>query len=273
MLSQPVRKALRWDPASQFRSGVAVAKLLRIHCDGDLRREVEARPYFYRRATLVRSGIVSINVAFDKAFSDLGEFSCELDHMVLDYIAGLQTELSEIMESAQCYTPKVDMGSVVLPDKLKQLVLRRAENFEVFRRIRREVGFDDIVRYGKGLTLFFHGRSGTGKTMFANALAAHLRKKMLLVNFEALNNSKVSGSEAYRILFREAKVHNAIVFMDECDGLLESRGGGRSSNVTLALREMEMFDGIVILVSRSHLNPQPETRGLTSDDELPAHPI
>lgn len=112
-----------------------------------------------------------------------------------------------------------------------------------------QVGFDDIVRYGKGLTLFFHGKSGTGKTLFANALASHLKKKLLVVDFASLNNSKHSNAEAYRIVFREAKVHGAIVFMDECDELFESRERGGKGAVTVALREMETFDGIMILAT------------------------
>lgn len=112
-----------------------------------------------------------------------------------------------------------------------------------------QVGFDDVVRYGKGLTLFFHGKSGTGKTLFANALASHLKKKLLVVDFASLNNSKHSNAEAYRIVFREAKVHGAIVFMDECDELFESRDRGGKGAVTLALREMETFDGIMVLAT------------------------
>lgn len=105
------------------------------------------------------------------------------------------------------------------------------------------------MRYGKGLTLFFHGKSGTGKTLFANALAAHLKKKLLVVDFNSMNNSKHSNADAYRIVFREAKIHGAIVFIDECDELFESRDRGGKGAVTVALREMETFDGIMILAT------------------------
>ncbi|KAI0561190.1 AAA+ ATPase [Gracilaria domingensis] len=248
VLSQSIRKTLRSDPSANYDTGITVSKLLRLHCGGELREEIKSRSYFYRNATLIRSGIVTIDVPYNMTYSDLGDFCCELDHMVLDYVAGLSTELDEIMDSARCYSPKIDMESVILPKKMKELVLQRVENFEVFRRLRKEVGFDDIVRYGKGLTLFFHGKSGTGKTLFANALASHLKKKLLVVDFASLNSSKHSNEEAYRIVFREARVHGAIVFMDECDELFESRDRG-GKGVTVALREMETFDGIMILAT------------------------
>ena len=137
-MSQSIRKTLRSDP-SAYRSGITVAKLLRVHCDGDLGEEIKARSFFYRNATLIRSGIVTIDVPYDMPYSDLGDFCCELDRMVLDYVAGLHTELNEIMDSARCYIPNVDMNSVILPQRIKDLVLQRAENFEVFRRLRKEV--------------------------------------------------------------------------------------------------------------------------------------
>jgi hypothetical protein len=202
-LSQPVRKALRADPTTRY-DGISVSKLLRIHCNGDLTEEVAARFHFYRRGRLIRSGIISVDTPYG-ILGDLGECIVDLDHMVLDYVAGLQTEIDELMDSARFYTPKVSMDSVVLPKDMKNLVIRQAESFELFRKVRKAVGLDDIVRYGGGLTLLFHGRSGTGKTMFANALATHLKRKLLVVDFASLNNSKFSGSDAYRIVIAVAK--------------------------------------------------------------------
>lgn len=141
VLSQSIRKTLRSDPSLAYEAGITVGKLLRVHCDGDLRKEIKSRCFFYRNATLIRSGIVTIDVPYNMSYSDLGDFCCELDHMVLDYVAGLQTKLEEIMDSARCYTPKVDMDSVILPKKMKDLVLQRAENFDIFRRLRKEVRF------------------------------------------------------------------------------------------------------------------------------------
>lgn len=245
-LSQPVRKALRADPSSRY-DGVSVSKLLRVHCAGELKEEIEARFHFYKRGRLVRSGCITVEAPYGLA--DLGESLCDLDHMVLDYVAGLKTEIDELMDSARCYSPKVEMDSVVLPKQMKDLVLRQAENFELFRKLRKDVGLDDIVRYGKGLTMLFHGRSGTGKTMLANAIANHLGRKLLVVDFASLNGSKFSGAEAFRVIFRESTIHRAVVFFDECDEILESRDRGGKGLVALALREMESFDGILILAS------------------------
>ena len=53
-----------------------------------------------------------------------------------------------------------------------------------------------------GLTLLFHGESGTGKTMMANAVARHVNKKVLLINFPSFGANE--AGEIVRFIFRWA---------------------------------------------------------------------
>ena len=57
------------------------------------------------------------------------------------------------------------MDNVILPDEYKNLILSTVSNYEVFKTYRKKFGFDDLLSYGKGVVLLFHGESGTGKTM------------------------------------------------------------------------------------------------------------
>ena len=51
-----------------------------------------------------------------------------------------------------------------------------------------------------GLVLLFHGASGVGKTMMANAVAKHVSRKVLLINFPSLGSNE--AGTAIRFIFR-----------------------------------------------------------------------
>ena len=96
----------------------------------------------------------------------------------------------------------------------------------------------------------FCGPSGTGKTMTANAIAAMLGKKMLLVNFPRLAQvERGQEDSAFQSIFREAELSDAIIFFDECESMFAKRSQGGSVQLTELLTELERFEGIVFLAT------------------------
>jgi hypothetical protein len=239
VISQEIRKE-----AMSRRVGIDVGLILGILCDG-LADEIKSRRYFYKNAPLVREGIVRIS---DRRFGqgDLMDCNIEIDRRMLDFIVGLETELSQMVDGSTCFKPSVLLSQVVLPESQKRLVLETIKNFEMFTALKGRAGFGDGVSYGNGLVLLFYGPPGTGKTMFANALANHLHKKLLVVNVGTFGRI---DSEAFRFLFREAKLQDAIVFFDECEPLFESRDLKSGSSVNVALSEIEKFTGTIIMAT------------------------
>ena len=48
--------------------------------------------------------------------------------------------------------------------------------------------------------VLFHGASGVGKTMMANAVAKHVSQKVLLINFPSLGSNE--AGQNIRFIFR-----------------------------------------------------------------------
>jgi SpoVK/Ycf46/Vps4 family AAA+-type ATPase len=74
------------------------------------------------------------------------------------------------------------------------------------------------------LVIMLCGASGTGKTMTVNAVAHHLGKRVLLVDFHSLHTASGGSScddqsSDLRGLFRDADMNDAIIFFDECEAI------------------------------------------------------
>ena len=82
--------------------------------------------------------------------------------------------------------------------------------------------------------------------MLANAIGNHLGKKIFLINFPSLGMT--FADEVLAMLFREARIHEAILFFDECESLFESRDRWNPGISTL-LTEIERHDGPIIMAT------------------------
>ncbi len=231
---------------NSYGRGVDVGELIALLCDSD-REQRDARKHFYRDAPLVREGLVVLSGSdFD---GDVLRRDVTIDRRMAEYLLGLDTESVSLVEGSHIYTPRVDLDRVVLAEAKKKLIVDTVVGFPAFRRACSESGLDSILSYGSGQVLLFHGASGTGKTMLANALASHLGKRVLLVNFPTIG--QMTSDQALRFLFREARVHDAILFFDECDGIFEDRE--KNPGISLILTEIERHDGLIIMATNRAL--------------------
>ena len=209
-----------------------------------LQQQIEHRKYFYKSAVLVREGILVLHG--DDLGADLTQTLAEVDRRMLDFVVGLDTEFSELMDGSHLYAPQVSIDEVVLADAKKQLVLDTVKHFDTFTQVSRNLELHKKLTYGRGLVLLFYGPSGTGKTMMANALAALIGKKVLMINFPALGAN--SAGAILKLIFREAKIHDAILFFDECESIFMDRTKG-NLQVNTVLTELERHEGLCILAT------------------------
>ena len=56
----------------------------------------------------------------------------EIDRKMLDFLAGIDTELNELVEGSNLYKPTIDLANVILPDEQKKLILDTVNNYEAY---------------------------------------------------------------------------------------------------------------------------------------------
>lgn len=205
---------------------------------------MKCRRSFYKSGPLIQEGIISLSG--QDFSSDLNKCRVYIDRRFVDYICGVDLELSELVDGSHLFTPSVNLEDVILPDALKQRIVDSALNFEMLKAKYRELKLDEKLTYGLGQILLFYGSSGTGKTMMANAIATKLKKKVLLVNFPTLGFNE--AGDTIKMLFREARIKKAMLFFDECESIFRSRDVG-SSAINTCLSELERFDDMCILAT------------------------
>lgn len=101
------------------------------------------------------------------------------------------------------------------------------------------------------MNILLWGPPGTGKTEFVKYLGKTLNSRVMVKMGSDLLSQWVGGTEKnIQRAFDEAEADNAILFLDEIDGLVQDRSGARNSwevtQVNELLNRMENFKGTLV---------------------------
>lgn len=230
-----------------FESGLTV-ELAFAFCELPWAERVDRRQAFSKAGALIRNDLMSLNVgARFSSPKDLLMAEVLITTRTFSYVVGRTGLSSEFLEFSSVEEPLVSLDRVVLPDEDKRRILSVVERHADYLRCRRDWGFDALIPYGRGVIMLFHGSPGTGKTMTAHAVAKHLGKRILNVDIPTFMGNR-EADRFLPALFRESRLHDAVLFFDECEALFGSRLGGNTV-MTLLLSELERFEGVAILAT------------------------
>lgn len=222
---------------------------------------IRRRKTYTRQSALLANDLISIDVNMRySAPEDLLMATLHITGRTFGFLVGDDRLMDEFLEFSSVEEPKASFDQVVLSPEDKRRILSVVERHERYLECRQQWGFDEIIRYGRGILMLFYGKPGTGKTMTAHAIAQHMNKRVLNVDIPTF----LEHHDAERFLpglFREARLQNAILFFDECEVLFGDR---RAGNVlmTMLLTEIERFEGVAILATNvpEALDPALERR-------------
>lgn len=142
---------------------------------------------------------------------------------------------------------KKAFDSLVLGEKTKELIeaLIRTE-------IASEKATDIIRGKGRGLIMLLHGGPGTGKTFTAETVAEIAEKPLYRVTCSDISTDPEQAEKYLEAVLHLGKIWGCIVLLDEADVFLEERSLsdiGRNALVSMFLRVLEYYEGILILTS------------------------
>ncbi|KAI0971618.1 hypothetical protein F4678DRAFT_431330 [Xylaria arbuscula] len=137
--------------------------------------------------------------------------------------------------------------SLVLDRKTKRLIQALISN-----QLEAEKATDLISGKGNGLILLLHGGPGTGKTLTAESVAEIAEKPLYPVTCGDIGTEPEEVEHYLESVLHLGKTWGCVVLLDEADVFLEQRkleDLQRNSLVSVFLRVLEYYDGILILTS------------------------
>ena len=135
---------------------------------------------------------------------------------------------------------------LVLPVKTKELI-QALVTTQISGQVR-----DVIENKGSGLVVLLHGGPGTGKTLTAESVAEMAEKPLYRVTCGDIGTNAVEVEKYLTSVFYLGKIWGCVLLLDEADVFLEERTLAdlqRNSIVSVFLRMLEYYDGILILTS------------------------
>lgn len=156
------------------------------------------------------------------------------------------------------------LDDLVLPDDRFELIHDIVRRVRHRRTVFEDWRFDVVSARGRGLVVLFHGASGTGKTMAADAIAHTLHMRLFRIDLAGVVSKYIGETEKnLRAIFDEANRADSVLFFDEADALFGKRSEVKDAHdryanieINYLLQRIESFDGIAILATnkRDHID-------------------
>lgn len=182
---------------------------------------------------------------------------------IRDFIAG---RIAGRRASVETIVTSRTFADVILPPRTRSALDEALSLVRSHELIFTQWGLGERHSSGLGLAFNFAGPPGTGKTICAEAIATALGKKLLSVRYAEME-SMWAGETPKNVaaVFKMASEDDAVLFFDEADAIASRRTTGaaqayqRESNtvVNVLLRELEIFNGVVIFATNLAVNFDP----------------
>jgi SpoVK/Ycf46/Vps4 family AAA+-type ATPase len=169
-------------------------------------------------------------------------------------------EISEL-ERMEIFVPEVPsrcLDDLIVPLSLRTRIDAALNRIRFHDVLYNQWNLKKVDPNGKRIAINLFGLPGTGKTFCAEAIAHHLNRKIIKVNYAEIE-SKYVGETPKNITaaFKKARETDSVLFFDEADSILgkrlthvtQSADHGVNVSRSVMLLQLDKFDGVVIFAT------------------------
>lgn len=162
--------------------------------------------------------------------------------------------------------PRYSLEDAVLPERTRAAILDALSARESHDLVFGEWGLSQTHRDGRRVGINLYGPPGSGKTMVAHGMAAHLGRKILCVNYADIESKFVGDTpKNLAVLFQVARDEEAVLFFDEADAILSRRLTSMSNATDASVNQtrsvllslLNDFEGVAIFATNFISNYDP----------------
>lgn len=153
---------------------------------------------------------------------------------------------------------KYTFDDIVLPPEILEEIKSVIALDKYSELIYGKWGLSQVMGNHKNIAINLYGCSGTGKSMTAQAIAAELNKKIIMVNYSEIESKYVGETSKNLVsLFESAQKNDAVIIFDEADALLSRRVTAMNSATDVSVNQtrnvllkiLDDYQGVVIFTT------------------------
>ncbi len=193
---------------------------------GSAEDKIEKRIHFALEAPLLRFGLIHVFPDPHQSQPSRLAHYFRLDPQVVRMLLGQLSLDDRLRPYCQLSKPAVALDEVQVTASTKQALPFLIKN----------------IREHHARGFYFEGRPGTGKREVAEALASGIGASLLTVDMSQAITREADDDEIVKLICREAKLQNAVLYLDEFDAF---RGDVRHKRLPKLLSEQ--VEGVVVM--------------------------
>lgn len=178
--------------------------------------------HFATDAPLIRQSLLLLFPDPNQIQPPLLAHYLKLDEQVVRYLLGEERLEPRLAKFCQLRQPEYLLKQLTLSEEIKQALATLSQQ---------------AYQTQQPLRLYFYGSQGVGKSRTAEAIANHLEVPLLTVDLANALQLKLDFDFIVRLLFREAKLHNAIVYLSGMDEILSPNHYGEYQQLLAVLTQ------------------------------------